>query len=167
MQSFENTSGIAIFWQNVIFIVLTVVLIFPWVRDLVFSNQNGQKIISMPKIWLVPQCFGDHPDSARTWKNNLGSFLAVNKTKINFRLNSRTAIDSYGYYWPSLACFYSSKKLNCIRALFFKIVSNIFMIFEVKLEWWFWSRRSRKKRVVLRRETFALILKYWENGVWT
>ena len=59
-----------------------------------FRVNMDRKIISMPKIWVVPQYFGDHPDSARTWNNNLGSFLAVNKTKINFRLNSRTAIDS-------------------------------------------------------------------------
>ena len=45
------------------------------------------------------------------------------------------------------------------RCLFFKICSHIFMIFEVKLEQWFWLRRNRnwsKKRVALRSKFFLL-----------
>ena len=37
--------------------------------------------------------------------------------------------------------FYNSK-----RALFFKICSHIFLIFEVKLEQFFWSRRNKVER---------------------
>ena len=87
-----------------------------------------------------------------------------------------------------LLSFYNSKNLNCIKALsfftiqriwillgrclFFKICSHIFIIFEVKLEWWFWSRRNRKwsKKnewfcgVIFFRSNFKV---EWENGVWT
>ena len=44
---------------------------------------------------------------------------------------------------------YNSKNLNCIGALsFLKICSHIFMIFEVKLEYWFWSRQTRSEKAI-------------------
>ena len=70
----------------------------------------------------------------------------IKKEHLRIRIiNSRTAIaeaiigasfflqlKEFELYWGALAF------------VFFKICSHIFMIFEVKLEKWFWSRRNRK-----------------------
>ena len=66
--------------------------------------------------------------------------------------------------------FYASSRFrNSSGYVFFKICSHIFMIFEVKLEWWLWSRRNRKWREKTSGFAawifFALILKKSEKTV--
>ena len=69
------------------------------------------------------------------------------------------------------ATFFLNSKTNCIGVLSFLWSDHTF-------SWFFkssWSScfghietgSGAKKRVVLRREVFTLIFKYWENGVWT
>ena len=52
------------------------------------------------------------------------------RSRTSFLFSQWKFVELYVRTWPAI--------------FFSKISSHIFMIFEVKLEWWFWSRRNRK-----------------------
>ena len=133
------------------------------------SKQIGLRKCFCTKIFFFFNIFYSfNPNHAywnqrRLFSGNLpGMFVCI--------INSRRQPLS-GYYSGALL-FLQFKEFELFWALsFFKIFSHIFMIVEVKLDWWFWSLRNRQwseKASGFAEWILCSNFKVeWENCVWT